>query len=118
MKDQITRMWFRETLSRFLDASNFRRLSLLFIFALLTVTAFGQGCFLSTVGQQVRNSAGQNVILRAMNLGYWTVQEGYMMNPQNGNLANCEWKMKKRYFDAGLSDAQVEAFYQSWRDNF
>jgi endoglucanase len=88
-------------------------------FCLLMVagTASAQ-CFLSTVGQQVRNNAGQNVILRAMNLGYWTVQEGYMMNPQNGNLVNCEWKMKKRYFDAGQTEAQVEAFYQAWRDNF
>lgn len=93
-------------------------------FVILLVFLFGssqlqaQSCFLSTVGQQVRNGAGQNVILRAMNLGYWTVQEGYMLNPQNGNLASCQWKMKKRYFDAGQTEAQVEAFYQSWRDNF
>jgi endoglucanase len=91
---------------------------------LLTISlAFGMAganaqCFLSTVGQQVKNQAGQNVILRAVNLGYWTVQEGYMMNPQNGNLVNCQWKMKKKYFDAGQTEAQVESFYQSWRDNF
>lgn len=88
----------------------------------LSLTVFSetnaQSCFLSTSGQQVKNEAGQNVILRAMNLGYWAVQEGYMMNPQNGNLVNCQWKMKKRYFDAGQTEAQVEAFYQSWRDNF
>ncbi len=77
-----------------------------------------QNCFLSTVGQQVRNAAGQNVILRSMNLGDWAIQEGYMLNPQNGNLANCQWKMKKRYYDAGQTEAQVEAFYQSWRNNF
>lgn len=94
------------------------QLLLLVTCVLLAGTAVAQNCFLSTVGTQVRNNAGQNVILRAMNLGYWTVQEGYMMNPQNGNLVNCEWKMKKRYFDAGQTEAQVEAFYQSWRDNF
>lgn len=91
------------------------------VILLLLMVGFIQAqtqCFLSTAGQQVRNQAGQNVILRAMNLGYWQVQEGYMMNPQNGNLVNCQWKMKKRYFDAGQTDAQVEAFYQSWRDNF
>jgi endoglucanase len=81
-------------------------------------TADAQGCFLSTVGQQVRNPAGQNVILRAVNLGDWAIQEGYMLNPQNGNLANCQWKMKKRYYDAGQTDAQVESFYASWRNNF
>ncbi|WP_133259645.1 cellulase family glycosylhydrolase [Pseudochryseolinea flava] len=120
MKDQTTKPWFLMTLSWSLSrVTNRRRLLLLsFLFVLTAATAFAQGCFLSTVGQQVRNNAGQNVVLRAMNLGYWTVQEGYMLNPQNGNLVNCEWKMKKRYFDAGLSEAQVEAFYQSWRDNF
>lgn len=87
-------------------------------FSLLMTESVAQSCFLSVSGQQVRNAAGQNVILRAMNLGYWAVQEGYMMNPQNGNLVNCQWKMKKRYFDAGQTEAQVEAFYQSWRDNF
>src|SRR5688572_22493477 len=91
------------------------QISFLAVVILLMITdqAFSQNCFLSTVGSQVRNNAGQNVVLRAMNLGYWTVQEGYMMNPQNGNLVNCEWKMKKRYFDAGQTEAQVEAFYQS-----
>jgi endoglucanase len=87
--------------------------------SLLTVKSVeAQNCFLSTVGQQVRNASGQNVILRAMNLGDWALQEGYMLNPQNGNLVNCQWKMKKRYYDAGQTEAQVEAFYQSWRNNF
>jgi aryl-phospho-beta-D-glucosidase BglC (GH1 family) len=84
----------------------------------VTQTAFAQSCFLSTVGQQVRNPAGQNVILRSVNLGYWAIQEGYMLNPQNGDIANCQWKMKKRYYDAGQTEAQVEAFYASWRNNF
>jgi endoglucanase len=86
-------------------------------FVLVSFFASAQ-CFLSTVGQQVRNQAGQNVILRAANLGYWLNQEGYMMNPQNANIAGCQWKMKKIYFNAGQSEAQVESFYQSWRDNF
>jgi endoglucanase len=108
---------FRQNVHRELWSQMLFRFSCIVAFVLLSFSATQAQCFLSTVGQQVRNQAGQNVILRAMNLGYWTVQEGYMMNPQ-GTAINCQWKMKKSYFDAGQSEAQVEAFYQSWRDNF
>ncbi|HYG39032.1 MAG TPA: cellulase family glycosylhydrolase [Cytophagales bacterium] len=94
--------------------------SLLVLMLLISASfqANSQNCWLETQGTQIVNANGQNVILRAVNLGNWGLQEGYMLHPQNGNLYNCQWKMKKAYYDQGQSEAQVEAFYQSWRNNF
>jgi endoglucanase len=76
-------------------------------------------CFLETRGTQITTNTGVNVILRTMNLGNWSLQEGYFLHPQlNPNPVNCQWKMKKKYYDQGQTEAQVEAFYQSWRNNF
>lgn len=77
-------------------------------------------CWLEASGTQIVNaSTGQPVILRAVGLGDWALQEGYMLNPQG--CAGCpgtQWQMKLQYLNEGQSMAQVEAFYQQWRDNF
>jgi endoglucanase len=112
------RCWEMQLRLRSIVKSNLLKIVVVLFLAFSAGSTMAQSCFLSTAGQQVRNTAGQNVILRAVNLGYWVNQEGYLMNPQNPNIAGCQWKMKKLYYDAGQSDAQVEAFYQSWRDNF
>lgn len=77
-------------------------------------------CWLETQGTQIVNAAtGQPVILRAVGLGNWLLQEGYMLNPQGcSGCPGTQWEMKKQYYNEGQSEAQVEAFYQSWRDNF
>lgn len=75
-------------------------------------------CFLEAKGTQIVNSSGQNVLLKTINLGYWLIQEGYMLNPGNGNMVPCQWKMKQLYKNQGKSEAEIEAFYQSWRNNF
>jgi endoglucanase len=93
----------------------------LFILALMLLisgTSFSQ-CFLETRGTQITTNTGVNVILRAVNLGNWAIQEGYFLHPQlDPNPVNCQWKMKKKYYDQGQTEAQVEAFYASWRNNF
>lgn len=92
---------------------------LFFTVLLLPYSAVSQAnCWLETQGTQIVNAAsGQPVILRAVGLGNWGLQEGYMLNPQGSNIGT-QWQMKKLYYDQGQSEAQVEAFYQSWRDNF
>lgn len=89
------------------------------LFLAFPLTVFAQSnCWLETQGTQIVNAAtGQNVVLRAVGLGNWGLQEGYMLNPQGSNIGT-QWQMKKLYYDQGQSEAQVEAFYQSWRDNF
>ncbi|MCD9015022.1 cellulase family glycosylhydrolase [Parachryseolinea silvisoli] len=66
-------------------------------------------------GTRIVNEAGQEVILKGVGLGGWLLQEGYMMNPEGGGT---QGSFKKRLYDQGQSEAQVEAFYQAWRDNF
>src|SRR6187402_999031 len=66
-------------------------------------------------GTRIVNEAGQEVILKGVGLGGWLLQEGYMMNPGGGGT---QGSFKKRLYDQGQSEAQVEAFYQAYRDNF
>ena len=70
---------------------------------------------LTTNGSKIVNASGQEVILKGIGLGSWLLQEGYMMNPGGGGT---QWSFKKRLYDQGVSDADVETFYQNWRDNF
>jgi endoglucanase len=89
------------------------------VVTLLTFTPSFSQCFLEARGTQITTNTGVNVILRAVNLGNWALQEGYFLHPQlDPNPVNCQWKMKKKYYDQGQTEAQVEAFYQSWRNNF
>jgi endoglucanase len=97
---------------------NNKTLLLLIVALLIGASSYSQ-CFLEARGTQITTNTGANVILRAVNLGNWAIQEGYFLHPQlNPNPVNCQWKMKKKYYDQGQTEAQVEAFYASWRNNF
>ena len=76
--------------------------------------AFAQS-FLQARGPQIVNASNPEVILKGVNLGGWQLQEGYMMKP---GYSGTQGSVKKLLFNAGQSDAQVESFYQQWRDNF
>jgi endoglucanase len=85
---------------------------------LLLATCFSQVLSQSRLradGTRIVNASNQEVLLRGVGLGGWLIQEGYMMNPNTGGT---QWSFKKMLYDQGQSDAQVETFYQSWRDNF
>lgn len=81
----------------------------------LTQSANAQLSRLRADGQRIVNAGNQEVILKGVGLGGWLLQEGYMMNPNSGGT---QWSFKKILYDQGQTDAQVETFYQSWRDNF
>ena len=70
---------------------------------------------LTANGSKIVNASGQEVILKGVGLGGWLLQEGYMINPGGGGT---QWSMKKGLYDQGVSDADVETFYQNWRNNF
>lgn len=84
------------------------------IFSFVTFS-HGQLSRLRADGQRIVNASNQEVILKGVGLGGWLLQEGYMMNPNSGGT---QWSFKKILYDQGQTDAQVDAFYQSWRDNF
>ncbi|TGE23583.1 RICIN domain-containing protein [Hymenobacter metallicola] len=80
--------------------------------------------FLRADGQRIVNASNQEVILNGMNLGNWAVQEGYMMKVGwpgatiNGATKQTQGAVKKSLYNAGMSDAAVETFYQNYRANF
>ena len=84
----------------------------------LAATAFAQSQqapLLRAEGPKIVDAQHHEVLLRGMNLGGWLLQEGYMMKPGYGGT---QGSVKKVLYAAGLSDAQVEKFYQQYRDNF
>ena len=62
-------------------------------------------CWLEASGTQIVNaSTGQPVILRAVGLGDWALQEGYMLNPQGcTGCPGTQWQMKLQYLNEGQS---------------
>ncbi|SFE40968.1 Por secretion system C-terminal sorting domain-containing protein [Chitinophaga sp. CF118] len=93
--------------------------SLLLLLALCLgiAPAFSQLTRLRADGKKIVNASGQEVILKGVGLGGWLLQEGYMIK-EGYSGGGTQWSIKKRLYDQGQTDAQVEAFYQSWRDNF
>jgi hypothetical protein len=66
-------------------------------------------------GPKIVDAQNHEVLLQGMNLGGWLLQEGYMMKPGYGGT---QGSVKKVLYQAGMSDAAVEKFYQQWRENF
>lgn len=90
---------------------------LLLALCLGVAPAFSQLTRLHADGKKIVNASGQEVILKGVGLGGWLLQEGYMIKEGYDGYGT-QWSIKKRLYDQGQTDAQVEAFYQSWRDNF
>ncbi|UOQ96439.1 cellulase family glycosylhydrolase [Hymenobacter sp. 5317J-9] len=76
--------------------------------------------FLHAAGPKIVNADNQEVLLNGVNLGGWALQEGYIVKPgwPGINGRQTQGTVKKTLYDLGMSDADVEAFYQSYRDNF
>lgn len=103
--------------------SSFRHAASLALIAILSAhPALAQcnDCWLEVRGREIVNAnSGQPVRLRAVGLGYWLLQEGYMLNPQGcEGCPGTQWQMKRQYLSEGRSIGQVEQFYQRWRDTF
>ncbi|MBG8552148.1 RICIN domain-containing protein [Hymenobacter guriensis] len=76
--------------------------------------------FLRASGTKIVNASNQEVILNGMNLGGWALQEGYIIKPGWPGIdgKQTQGTVKKALYNAGMSDAEVEAFYQNYRNNF
>ncbi|GAB3637236.1 hypothetical protein GCM10027422_28260 [Hymenobacter arcticus] len=88
------------------------------LLCLLTLPALAQtptSPLLRAEGPKIVDAQHHEVLLQGMNLGGWLLQEGYMMKP---NYGGTQGSVKKVLYQAGLSDAAVEKFYQQYRDNF
>jgi endoglucanase len=76
-----------------------------------------QMSFLSQSGINIVNTSGSNVILKGVNLGNWWIQEGWMISADGSNPGT-QSQMKLILKNQGQTEAQIEAFYASWRTNF
>ncbi len=88
------------------------------LFCLLALPTFAQTTaspLLRAAGPKIVDAQNHEVLLQGMNLGGWLLQEGYMMKPGYGGT---QGSVKKVLYQAGLSDAAVEDFYQQYRANF
>ena len=99
------------------------RLLALLAFVGFATPAIAQS-FLRADGGKIVNASNQEVILNGMNLGGWALQEGYIVKPGwpgatiNGTTKQTQGAVKKALYNAGMSDADVEEFYQNYRNNF
>jgi endoglucanase len=81
------------------------------------IDGHSQMSMLSQSGTKIVNASGSEVIMKGINLGDWVLQEGWMISG-DGNNPGTQSDMKRIYKNQGQTEAQIEAFYSSWRTNF
>jgi len=70
--------------------------------------------YLSAKGKAIVNESGDTLILRAMGLGGWMLQEGYML--QTADFASAQFEIKNKIEELiGIED--TELFYDAWLQN-
>lgn len=96
-----------------------RLLVLLLVFIGCPGVVFAQS-FLHATGPKILNASNQEVLLNGVNLGGWALQEGYIVKPNWAGIngKQTQGAVKQTLYNAGMSDAAVETFYQGYRDNF
>ena len=86
---------------------------LILITGLLFTNLSAEG-FLKRDGQNIVDENGQKVIIRAMGLGGWMLQEGYMM--QTGDYAGPEHKIRQKIQEV-VGTEKTDLFYDAWHAN-
>ena len=69
---------------------------------------------LKTNGQAIVNEAGDTIILRAMGLGGWMLQEGYML--QTSGFATAQYQIRNK-IEALIGKTNTDLFYEAWLAN-
>jgi endoglucanase len=94
-----------------LKGSLMKRLSVIFIFLLLSQSVFA---FLKTSGRNIINSEGQPVLLRGYGLGGWLVPEGYMLHiPGYGSPSAIRTLISDL-----VGEENTAAFYREYEANY
>jgi endoglucanase len=70
--------------------------------------------FLKTQGKIIVDSSGDTVLLRAMGLGGWMLQEGYMM--QTAGFAGTQYQIRN-LIEQLIGTTDTDAFYDAWLAN-
>ena len=86
---------------------------LIYIFLAFVFISNAQG--LRTLGKNIVNSNGDEVLLKGVGLGGWMLQEGYMMNSSGAADTQHEFIEKLTILIGAEKTAE---FYTNWRNNF
>ena len=86
---------------------------ILFLIVFSCQFAVGQ-TFLSTNGKAIVNTNGDTVILKAMNLGGWMLQEGYML--QTASFADAQYEIRE-IIEQLIGVNETDVFYENWYAN-
>ena len=86
---------------------------LIYIFLAFVFISNGQG--LRTLGKNIVNFNGDEVLLKGVGLGGWMLQEGYMMNSSGAADTQHEFIEKLTVLIGAEKTAE---FYTNWRNNF
>ena len=81
---------------------------LLFLFILFSILSHSQG--LRTLGKNIINSNGDEVLLKVVVLGGWMLQEGYMMNSSGAADTQHEFIEKLILL---IGEDETEIFYNN-----
>lgn len=91
----------------------FIKINLASLFLIFSISVSSQG--LRTLGKNIINSNGDEVLLRGVGLGGWMLQEGYMMNSSGGADTQHEFIEKLTLL---IGEEETDIFYENWRQNF
>lgn len=83
------------------------------LFILLSISLSGQS-FLRTEGKAIVNENGDTVQIRAMGLGGWMLQEGYML--QTSDFANAQHEIREKIEEL-IGKEDTDLFYDMWLAN-
>jgi hypothetical protein len=85
----------------------------LFFLIFIQLLGFSQS-FLKTNGKAIVNENGDTVQIRAMGLGGWMLQEGYML--QTSDFANAQFEIRAKIEDL-IGEEDTQLFYDKWLQN-
>ena len=71
--------------------------------------------YLKRSGKDIVNDQGEKIILRAMGIGNWMLQEPYMINAVGAFSGQWEFKEK---IETLIGEERTENFYENWLNNF
>lgn len=86
----------------------------LFLLGALLASTIVSAQYVKSNGKAIVDGSGDTLLIRAMGIGGWMVQEGYML--QTASFANSQHKIKDTIEDL-IGATATQAFYDAWLEN-
>ena len=99
--------------TRIMKSSNYKSFLVLLSLVVFQSTVWSQN-YVHANGKAIVEGNGDTLIIRAMGVGGWMVQEGYML--QTASFASPQHKIKDT-IEALIGSTATDAFYDAWLTN-